>query len=218
MKWILFFKYFIAVILAVIVFILVSYFFIFNESFYTSEFTKYGVRSSVSGADSINKNVLDFISGNSKEIPSVFNEREKSHLQDVRNVISGMKTILFFLFALLVVLALSCSSVLKFRALLMDFTARILMAAGVIAVVISGILILASSLDFGNTFENFHQILFSKGTYMFDPSTEIIVRLYPQNLFYDIGTIIFIYVIAVAAVIFFVGFFVSRKSKSKKSK
>ncbi len=49
------------------------------------------------------------------------------------------------------------------------------------------ILFLFVHFNFSATFDSFHRLFFEKGTYVFDPSKEIIVNLYPEELFMELG-------------------------------
>ncbi|MBI2656249.1 DUF1461 domain-containing protein [Candidatus Woesearchaeota archaeon] len=65
---------------------------------------------------------------------------------------------------------------------------------------------------------SFHRLFFEKGTYVFDPAKEMIVKLYPEQIFTDLGISISKWVILSSGAVILLGLFLSLKSKSKKNK
>lgn len=128
---------------------------------------------------------------------AVLNERERAHLRDVRTIFGG--------FAFIVVLA----------ALVVAFGRRVLGRAQwraslrrgatwtVAGVVIAG---LVAVVAFEPAFELFHQLFFAGGSYAFDPRTERLVQLFP-NQFWVESTI------AAAALMAFVGLVLRRVTR-----
>ena len=66
------------------------------------------------------------------------------------------------------------------------------------------------------TFESFHGLLFEKGTYVFDPAKEMLVRLYPEQIFMDLGVRISKMVFFTSLVFIAIGIFLMVKSKKQK--
>jgi len=105
---------------------------------------------------------------------TVLNERERSHMRDVRTVFMGF----FALAAVLVVAALVIAwrrggGAGRARSWAAVRTGSLVMAVGLIAV--GGVALVA----FDVLFEIFHQLLFPGGSYTFDPTTERLVQLFP---------------------------------------
>ncbi|TKJ40229.1 hypothetical protein CEE37_07850 [candidate division LCP-89 bacterium B3_LCP] len=63
-------------------------------------------------------------------------------------------------------------------------------------------------LNFDFTFELMHRIFFRAGTYVFEPSFENIVVLYPQQLFYDMVINIVVTTLVFSFFLFLSGLFV----------
>jgi integral membrane protein (TIGR01906 family) len=104
----------------------------------------------------------------------VLNEREQSHMRDVRGVFAG--------FGLLAVLAAAGLVVAVGLARRLGHPERAWGAvrngarALVIGVVIAGVV---AFFAFDTAFEVFHRLFFAGGTYTFDPGTDRLVQLFP---------------------------------------
>ena len=70
-------------------------------------------------------------------------------------------------------------------------------------------------LNFPPAFDFFHRLFFQQGTYTFDPANEVIVRLYPENLFVDLGIVISRNIMLASAAIILAGSCLLFKSKRK---
>jgi integral membrane protein (TIGR01906 family) len=104
---------------------------------------------------------------------AVLNERERSHMRDVRGVFMGF-------FALAIVASISALVIAARRRGQERFmTWRAVQAGslGLIAALIVGAFI--SFFAFDALFETFHRIFFPGGSYDFDPSTDRLVQLFP---------------------------------------
>ncbi|MEX1172715.1 MAG: DUF1461 domain-containing protein [Chloroflexota bacterium] len=122
----------------------------------------------------------------------VLNERERSHMRDVRGVFIGF-------FAVAAVLTGGAALVALRRRDTAGLTAsgRAIRngALGLIAtLVLAGI---ASLVAFDALFEVFHQLFFPGGTYTFDPETERLVQLFPFRFWQE--TTVALGVVAVLA-------------------
>ncbi len=190
----------------------------FSDSFYAEKFKEYNVQEDVGNAWLLHEDLMDFVQGKNDEVPKGFNERETKHLWDVRRIISTFKTVLNILIFSFVLLLVISSALLKDDSQIISFTGKVLLFGGTLTLALAVILFLLISSYFASTFESFHTLLFEKGTYLFDPAEEMIVRLYPEQLFEDLGAkiskgVIFASVAATAS-----GFALTLKSKSKKNK
>ena len=190
MRPILLSKIFLIILLPLIIVLLALKLTIFDDRFYEQKFLEYGVKERINNTSSIHGEVIKFISGESNYLPKNFNEREKSHLSDVRKIIHHFTILLYSLMLLFVILLIvSIRITLKFNNSMGCFVGKIMFFGGTLTIVISLILLLVINSDFSSFFSLFHKSLFEEGTYLFDPSKEIIVNLYPQQLFLDIGII-----------------------------
>lgn len=179
----------------------------FDEDFYKKEFLKYNVYENLKNYDieSINSDVLNYLKkekNNSLMDNDFFNEREKTHLLDVKILISKVLSIYYFsviLFLLLFVL-LIFSMKFEFQKIMKRFF--IILLFGTVLTCIDAVLFLIlSNFNFSFVFDLLHKTFFSLGTYIFDPTYENLVVLYPQNLFFDALIRIIISTIITSAVI-----------------
>ena len=205
-------------LLPALLFLYVLNFTAFDESFYREKFAAYNVKQDVPEAVWLNEKVINFIKGKNNELPNEFNEREKQHLWDIRKF-TVYFTIALYVFTILFMLLLTFSIIiLKVNNILMNFIAKIMIFGGIVTVMLAVALSLSVILDFSTTFESFHKLFFEKGTYLFDPAKEMIVKLYPEQLFMELGIRILKWIILISTIIAFLGISLIFMSKNKKNK
>ncbi len=211
-------KFLMIIILPFLIFLFSFSLYAFNLDFYREKFSEYGVYNEIPQADALNSKVINFITGKNNELPNGFNPRERQHLQDVRKVIGASKTIFYFSIILFTSLLIISIKKLNKKNSIMNFAGKVLVFGGVLAITIAGMILVMVYLDFSSVFESFHKLLFDAGTYTFDPSKEIIVRLYPEEIFMDIGSGILKTALILSAVSISLGILPSLNSKNKKNK
>ena len=127
----------------------------------------------------------------------VLNEREQSHMVNVRTVFRGL-----WILAVLAVLALAVLAAASRR----NDRSRTWRAVrrgalGLVAgVVIAGVVALVA---FDQLFEVFHRIFFPAGSYLFDPATERLVQLFPFQFWEESAMIVGAVIVAAALVVAF---------------
>lgn len=205
-------------ILPFLVFLLAAGFAGFDDSFYKKKFLEYGIEKDFPDAVSLHEGVIDFIKGGSKELPDEFNARERQHLADVRKIAGYSTILLYALIILYIPLLIASASALKPSSRRINFIGKAILFGGFLTLLIASAFLLFASLDFPAAFESFHSLFFEKGTYVFDPDKEIIVKIYPEQLFMELGARILKIVIMASAAIILLGAFLVMKSKSKKNK
>ena len=163
----------------------------FDGDLYKREFSKYNVYGKLENYDieNINDDVLVYLkSGKNDELirNDFFNEREKLHLLDVRNLIQKIFAIYYLslvLFLLLFILFL-LSIDFNFKIIIKKLS-TILLIGSLLTLLNTFIFFILSKLNFDFLFDIFHKNFFSAGTYLFNPTFENIVVLYPRGLFFD---------------------------------
>jgi len=215
MKFLTIAKILLVLILPVLLILLSTNFAGFNLSFYKEKFQQYNVEKNVPGAESLHNKVIDFIKGNSNQPPNEFNEKEKQHLWDVKNVIRYGKILLYILVILFIFLLLFSAFIIKANNAITNFIGKIFLYGGILTIAIAAILFFMINFDFSKTFETFHLTFFKSGTYVFD-AKEKIVNLYPEQLFMDLGLRISKWVVISAAIIMLIGLFLLFRSKKNK--
>lgn len=187
----------------------------FNESFYREEFLKYNVENNVPKATELHQNAMEFIKGKSYYLPDIFNEREKNHLKDVRRLVLLSKAALYTLIFLFFILIIASKRLVKSWKNLKQFIGKALLFGGLLTIFIAILLFLLVNFNFYSSFESFHKIFFQPGTYAFDPETEIIVNIYPEELFMDLGLRLLKFLAIASFVFMAVGIILSKTAKIK---
>lgn len=172
--------------------------------FYQKEYAKYHVTDALhmemEDVMSVTEYMMDYLIGREEELSIVtdvdgerqdfFNEQDRLHMADVRNL---------FLGGLAVRNICVIAAVLLFAGLVMakaDWK-RLLPRAYTRAVLIFAVLILslgiACAIDFTACFQVFHEIFFTNDLWMFDPAKDYMIRMLPEGFFFDmvlrIGTV-----------------------------
>jgi integral membrane protein (TIGR01906 family) len=108
---------------------------------------------------------------------TVFNERERQHLIDARRAFIGFGVAaLAGIVVLLVVRWRSGGAAWFWRS--------VAVGASVLAVAVVAIGVFVA-VAFDLAFELFHRLLFAGGTYTFDPTTERLVQIFPEQLWFE---------------------------------
>ena len=211
-------KFLLILILPFMLVLLVANLIGFDDLFYQEKFSEYKVQLEVPQAISLHEKVINFIKGENNELPADFNGREKQHLLDVRNLARAL-TILLYIFIILFVLLLIVSAlILKINNYIINFVGKVLFFGGFLTITLAAALLFFINSDFPSAFDSFHQLFFEKGTYLFDPAKDLIVKLYPEQLFMDLGLKISIRIFIISVIIIILGIFLMLKSKNKKNK
>ena len=156
---------------------------IYNYNFYQKEFKKNKVYDEVSNADGVLNNIFLFFKDKS-DLDDIFNENEKSHLQDVKNLVIGVNY--FFYILLLIEIVLFFFLFLTYRkniAIFFEIIGFIFMIIG-LSIVIFSILLYIFSGSFSDMFVKFHLIVFPWGNWQF-PDTSILIKMFPEQFFYN---------------------------------
>ena len=164
--------------------------------FYEREYKKYQV------ADSLNMtmdNIMDvtdqmmaYLIGNKAELSVItdvdgetqdfFNEQDRFHMGEVKNLfLGGLKIRNIMLVAVLLILILLAARKADLIKLLPRAYFVTLGFSGVITVVLGGLF----ASDFDKYFRIFHEIFFDNDQWMFDPATDYMIRMLPEGFFYD---------------------------------
>lgn len=216
MKFLTLSKFLLVLILPFLLFLLALNFGALDNLFFKEKFSEYKVEQKIPQAVSLHEKVINFITGKNNELPNDFNEREKQHLWDVRNIIKISTILLYALIILFVLLLLISAFILKVNNFITNFVGKVLVFGGFLTIVLAAALFFLINSDFTAAFESFHKLFFQQGTYSFNPAKEIIVNLYPEQLFMDIGIRMSKWVIIASSAIILLGAFFILTSKKKK--
>jgi integral membrane protein (TIGR01906 family) len=109
----------------------------------------------------------------------IFNERELSHMQDVKKVVTGMRFAMMGAILMLVVITVLAIKGGWQRSLLIAYVRGAWLLIGLIIAILIFV-----SLNFENLFTWFHQIFFESGTWRFYTS-DTLIRLFPMRFWRD---------------------------------
>lgn len=158
----------------------------FNTSFYTFEFQKLGVYNTFGRqtTDDQAKILLDYLDGKDELINSnFFNEKEKQHMIDVKNLIVLSKTILYASFMIL-------SGIFIFFIKKKKNISRLISKTFIFTSMTSFTLLITAYLlqdQFSTIFYNFHLLFFNNQLWLLNPAVDNLINLFPQQFFYDIA-------------------------------
>ena len=213
MRFIVISKIFLVITLPIILFLIITDTLALNDHFYK----KTVLKGNVQNASGLHYEIINFIRSRNAELPGRLTEGEKQHLADVKNLIKISTILLYGLIVSFSLVITATLMTLKVNEQRINFTGKVLFFGGILTIIPAGFLFLLIYSDFSSTFENFHQLLFKKETYLFNPSSALI-QLYPEQLFVDLGIKISQGVLAASAIIALLGIILILKSKSKKIK
>lgn len=128
---------------------------------------------------------------------AVLDAREVQHMRDVRSVFAAFAVIAAAAAAILLLAGVTSRPRTSFwRGLFLGGVATI----GAVAV--AGFVI---AFAFDAAFEVFHRLFFAAGSYTFDPRSERLVQLFPDRFWFETSAAVGIVVIALAAVVAWIG-------------
>jgi len=163
----------------------------FNKDLYKEEFSKYNVYNNLKDYDieKINNDVLTYLKFEKKNElieNDFFNEREKIHLLDVKDLIQTILNIYYFSMILIILLVITLIIFLKFNFRIIVKKLLLISIIGNLLTLLDAVMFfLLSNFNFDFVFDSFHKTFFSPGTFTFNPELENIVVLYTENLFFD---------------------------------
>lgn len=122
------------------------------------------------------------VNGRSREF---FNDREKAHMVDVKNLFLGglkLRTIA------IVVLLISIVLLILMKANLMRVLSKAYQIGLVIFALLAGVAAYLFASDFTKYFYLFHEIFFTNDLWLLDPETDLMIRMLPEGFFFDMVT------------------------------
>jgi integral membrane protein (TIGR01906 family) len=123
----------------------------------------------------------------------VFDERERSHMADVRSVVLSFYAVVLAALLVLLVAGFASRGSHWFR--------------GAVALGAGGLAVAAVAVGsffavfFDRAFTLFHQLFFAQGSWMFDPATDRLVQLFPEQFWTETSVAIAVVVVGLAIIV-----------------
>lgn len=155
----------------------------FSESYYNFQVEKLGI--SVKDVYDVHSGVISFLKGQG-DLPLVFNGREFAHMVDVRNVFSLFFVLEFFLILICFFLWFFITK----KNLLLDISRYILYLVFFFSFL---------GFFFSNSFVIFHGFFFEGDSWLF-PYDSILIKMYPEQFFFETFVLILVVSASVAAI------------------
>lgn len=121
--------------------------------------------------------VLDYLKNGNEIRGEYFNSKEKLHLEDVKSLFDIVKVLIILSLMVLVF----GYWYLRKKIFLNSVKIGCLVLLGFVLV-----LLLLSLFDFNWLFLKFHEIVFTNDLWLLDPSTDNLIKLLPEEVFFDI--------------------------------
>jgi len=192
----------------------------FDEDYYHEQFEKnniyQGFELNKTQLHQINHELLDYLKHGQGEInitspkensmEGFFNEKEIQHLIEVRQLIQTTLILFYFFITIFILLCL----ILYFRNR-KNFTKNtiiILMSGCVLNIIFILIITTMILTNFSNFFTNFHLAVFESNTWLLNPATDNLIKMFPQQFFYSITKNIFYDSIIISIILFLILFYI----------
>lgn len=192
-----------------------------DMTYYQSEYEKYNVAEALNMEMEdimyVTEEMMDFLRGDRETLvvettvngveQEFFNETEISHMVDVQKLfIGGLRTRTLAVGVVVGLLLILVLTKQKWKYVL-PRAFQYTMAGFAVVVGIIGYLF---ATDFYKYFEIFHKIFFEGDTWIFDPSTSLMINMLPEGLFYDM-TLRIVVVFLGAMIMSFIGACIMRR-------
>jgi len=157
---------------------------VFDIDFYKSEFEKYEVYDQFDNkaeVDSALESLINYMKSG-EPLSDFFNEKEKAHMVDVRNIIKKVSLIFYLLF-------------IPFIGLFIwgrKESPKLLIYGGIVTLSLLLILFLVSHFGFDLIFQKFHEVSFDNDLWRLDPKVDYLKALMVDGFFLDALKRIFI--------------------------
>lgn len=167
-----------------------------DYKFYEKEYAKYQVTESLDmemeDVMDVTDKMMAYLIGEREELSVIttvegkeqdfFNEQDRLHMADVKNLFLGGLKLRWLLLGvsliLVLVLFIRKAGVKK---ILPNAYFKALAIFGTLTIILGGLFVS----DFNRYFVIFHKIFFTNDLWMFDPATDYMIRMLPEGFFYD---------------------------------
>lgn len=167
-----------------------------HYGFYKKEYEKYRVTDDlhmkIEDVMTVTEYMMDYLIGKEEKLSIVtdvdgeqqdfFNEQDRLHMADVRNLfLGGLKLRNYAVILAIILLIFLGMKKADFRRLIPSGYLQALL----FYLVLAAILGVAMSIDFTSCFTLFHKLFFTNNLWIFDPATDYMIRMLPEGFFSD---------------------------------
>ena len=172
-----------SIVLILIIIILLNFrLLIFNTGYYHKEFNKHLIYSKFESKNELENNLNNLFNyfKNKEELNNdFFNEKERLHLIDVKKLINKLIFVLYLGSILLILFFIIYRN--------KNYIINSLISGSLATIIMILFLFLIASINFSWTFLNFHYMAFSNDYWQLE-STSNLIKMFPEEFFYDITT------------------------------
>lgn len=169
----------------------------FNTDFYRKEYQKYESPQSIGVSEEdlmvSTTTLLDYLKGDREDIVveinlkgnlvEAFNSKETMHMVDVKALYDGVMNLR--LASLLILVGGFIHLIVKMKQEALVFVAERFSKTAVCFALIIGFLGVYIYVDFNGFWTNFHQLFFTNDLWLLDSSTDFMINMFPEELFFD---------------------------------
>ena len=167
-----------------------------HYGFYKKEYEKYRVTDDLNmkldNVMAVTEHMMAYLIGKEEKLSIVtdvdgehqdfFNEQDRLHMADVRNLfLGGLKLRNYAVILATILMIVLMAKKADFRRLVPQGYLQALF----VYLILAAILGVAMSIDFTSCFTLFHKLFFTNNLWIFDPETDYMIRMLPEGFFSD---------------------------------
>ena len=196
-----------------------------DMSVYRKEYEKYEVLDeldmTMDDAMYVTREMMDYWNVNGlraclqKGFLDFFNEQDRFHMREVRDIFAGglrLRTAALVAAAVSLLILYMCRADVK---KILPQTYQV--AVGIVLIPTAGIGI-AAAIDFNSVFVQFHNIFFDNDLWLFDPAEDFMIRMLPEGLFYDMAFRVGSLFAGILVILFLLSLYMRWRENSRKVK
>ena len=185
--------------------------YIYNLNYYEKKYLQYNVydRFSEEEARNATNNLFGFFRSQNELDNNFFNEREASHLLDVKIIIQNVN--LIYLLSLFLFWGILITVYLVNRKEILKFFSELLFYSGIFSlslILIFTLLYFITGFDF--LFTKFHELFFI-GNYSFNPAISNMKALFPDAFFQSMGIAIILRTVLKSILLIVAGYYIKKR-------
>lgn len=148
-----------------------------NFDFYKKEFSKLNVYEKIPDANKPALNLINYYK-NKEELNNFFNDKEKLHLKDVKELIRKGNLLFYSSLVLSVLLLIYFIYTKNYKTIYSSF-----LISSLILIIFILVIFLT---NFQDLFIKFHLLVFNNNLWQLNPDKDNLINLFPLQFFYDI--------------------------------